>query len=89
MYHVYGDVTHYAKETMNFLIKNKDKREDKCWAKFNLIIIRSQYFCVSDWLILYNQLVLTEYGQPAKQAYFAVRSIWTFDGPRVGASQKK
>ena len=25
---------------------------------------------------------------PAKQAYFAVRSIWTFDWLRVGASQK-
>ena len=32
--------------------------------------------------------MLTKYGQPTKQAYFAVRSIWTFDGPRVGASQK-
>ena len=50
-----------------------------CWAKFNLIIIRSQYFCVIDWLILYNQLALTKYGEPAKQAYFAVRSIWTLD----------
>ena len=25
---------------------------------------------------------------PAKQAFFAVRSIWTLDWPRVGASQK-
>ena len=28
MYDVYGGVTYYAKETLNFLIKNKDKRED-------------------------------------------------------------
>ena len=76
MYHIRGQNSHYKKLVWNERIKEGSKNAPKA----NL---------TPRWhtnVIIEN--VLKEGINIARKAYFAVRSIWTFDWPGVGGSQK-
>ena len=76
MYHIRGQNSHYKKLVWNERIKEGSKNAPKA----NLTP------CWHANVIFEN--VLKEGINIACKAYFAVRSIWTFDRPRVGGSQK-
>ena len=77
MYHIRGQNSHYKKLVWNERIKEGSKNAPKA----NLTPR-----CPVAYVIFEN--VLKVGINIACKAYFAVRSIWTFDWPRVGASQK-
>ena len=77
MYHIRGQNSHYKKLVWNERIKEGSKNTPKA----NLTPR-----CPAAYVIFEN--VLKEGINRACKAYFALRSIWTFDWPRVGASQK-
>ena len=76
MYHIRGQNSHYKKLVWNERLKEGSKNAPKA----NLTP------CWHANVIFEN--VLKEGINIACKAYFAVWSIWTFDRPRVGGSQK-